>query len=438
MGEAKKRQGERQRLHETTRSAARVLDAALPVAAQALLLVVVVNAPRRSRYDILDYAALQRTADALAARVRRELPDERFCLVAYPALYPLFGLYDAVHGASAFEIRAEQAVLVAGCDLDGQAWCMDRAVVPELVQAVPDLEEGDADFEAAVFCYLPVVVVGEQPLSDALLQVRIEPGAAVQSGLGALGDSQGLEVKSVGLVANQLAQPVYDQLATEALATWIAMGAEVRPRFHFIAGHSVLSAGSAVWLGQPAFADLANAAQDELDATQWLVEQQRFHAQLRRRLVEHGLTVRTALFDGEGDDALAGQTLERLRLGELASGEDFVIEPIDVQEPEGVDPEGIQLTEYVYEDHMVLGVLSTTHGSELASQSNLYPCSSAGPQAIVAYAEEVAKAAGLPLERIRHDGAVLTCSHCGQPVPLTEADEGEEQAQPQPLAHRLH
>jgi hypothetical protein len=144
------------------------------------------------------------------------------------------------------------------------------------------------------------------------------------------------------------------------------------------------------------------------------------------------------LLDRDADDARAGPTLERLRLGEIASGEDFVIERIEVQAAEGAGPEGIQLTEYVYKDRMVLGVLSTTRGSELTSQSNLYPCSPAGPQAIAAYAEETARAAGLPLERIRHDGAVLTCSHCGQPVPLTEADEEEGLAQPQPLAHRLH
>jgi len=79
-------------------------------------------------------------------------------------------------------------------------------------------------------------------------------------------------------------------------------------------------------------------------------------------------------------------------------------------------------------------VLAATGGTQNALQHNLYPCSQAGQEAIVAYAELAARAAGRPLERIRHDGAVLVCSHCFQPVPLVGVDDEESQ----PLTHSLH
>ena len=434
MGQAKQRQDKGERLYESTRDAARVLDPVRPLGAQAFLLVVLVSAPRRARYDILDYAALQQTADAVAAHFRQNVPEERFCLVAFPALYPLFGLYDAEEGTLAFETSAQQAVLAARCELDSQAWCMERAVMAQIDQAAPELEESDAEFDAAVLCYLPVVLISEEPLSDALGEVPIHLTTGAGSALGRLGESQNLEVGCVGLFAGDLAQPVYEMLASEALATRIAQARETQPRFHRIADRVVLSAGIEAWLGQPAFADLAEQAQDDQDATQWLMEEQRFFAQLRRKLTEHGLVVRTAFLEWEEDEVLAEETLEGLRSGELPSGEDFLIEPVEGEAGEGAEPERYQLTEYFYEDQFVLGVLSATRGMQNAFQHNLYPCSDAGQEAIVAYAEQAARAAGRPLERIRHDGAVLVCSHCFQPVPLMAA--GDEESQP--LTHSLH
>ncbi len=432
MGQAKQRQEKGERLYESTRGAARVLDPVRPLGAQAFLLVVLVSAPRRARYDILDYAALQQTADAVAAHFRQNVPEERFCLVAFPALYPLFGLYDAEEGTLAFETSAQQAVLAARRELDSQAWCMDRTVVAQIDQAAPELEESDAEFDAAVLCYLPVVLISEEPLSDALREVPIHLTTGAGSALGRLSESQNLEVGCVGLFAGDLAQPVYEILASEALATRIAQARETQPRFHWIADRVVLSAGTEVWLGQPAFADLAEQAQDELDATQWLREEQRFFAQLRRKLTEHGLAVRSAFLERE--ETLAEQTLEGLRSGELPSGVDFLVEPVEGEAAEGAEPERYQLTEYFYEDQFVLGVLSATRGTQNALQHNLYPCSDAGQAAILAYAEQAARAAGRPLDRIRHDGAVLVCSHCFQPVPLMAA--GDEESQP--LTHSLH
>jgi hypothetical protein len=285
-----------------------------------------------------------------------------------------------------------------------------------------------------VLCYLPVVMISEEPLRDALREVPIYLTTGAGSALGGLRESQDLEVGCVGLFAGDLAQPVYEMLASEALATRIAQAREMQPRFHRIADRVVLSAGIEAWLGQPAFADLAEQAQDELDTTQWLIEEQRFLTQLRRKLTEHGLVVRSAFLEWEEDEVLAEQTLEGLRSGELPSGEDFLVEPVEVEAAEGAEPERYQLTEYFYEDQFVLGVLSANRGTQNALQHNLYPCSDAGQAAILAYAEQAARAAGRPLERIRHDGAVLVCSHCFQPVPLVGV--GDEEAQP--LTHSLH
>jgi hypothetical protein len=434
MGQAKQRQEERERLYETTRDAARVLDPVRPLGAQAFLLVVLVSAPRRARYDILDYAALQQTADAVAAHFRQNAPGERFCLVAFPALYPLFGLYDAEEGALAFETSAQQAVLAARRELDSQAWCMERAVVAQIEQAAPELEESDTEFDAAVLCYLPVVLISEAPLREALREVPVHLTTGAGSALDKLRESQSLEVGCVGQFAGDLAPPVYEMLASEALATRIAQAPDALPRFHRIADRVVLSGGSEVWLGQPAFADLAEQAQDDQVATQRLMEEQRFFAQLRRRLTEHGLAVRTAFLEWEEDEARAEQMVQGLRGGELPSGEDFLIESTEGEPGEGAEPERYQLTQYSYGEQFVLGVLSATRGTDIAFQQNLYPCSPTGQEAIVAYAEQAARAAGRPLERIRHDGAVLVCSHCFEPVPLMAADDEEAQ----PLTHSLH
>jgi hypothetical protein len=431
MGQAKQRNEMHERLYEATRGTARVLEPVCPLGAQTFLLAVLVSAARRARYDILDYEALQQTADALAAHVRQSVPGERFCLVAFPALYPLFGLYDAEQGTLAFESRAQQAGLAAKRELDTRAWCMERAVVAQIEQAAPELEEDDAQFDAAVLCYLPVVLIGEEPLSDALREVSTQSVAGAGAALGKLRQSQNLEVGAVGLFPGEFAQPVYEMLASEALATRIAQARDAQPRFYFIADRLVLSAGAEVWVGHPAFADLAEEAQDEQQATQWLMDEQRFFAQLRRKLTEHGLTVRTALLDWE-DNQPAEQTLQALRSGQIASGEAFLIEFIEGEAGEGA--ERIQLTQYFYEDQFVLGVLSATRGTDIAFQQNLYPCSPTGQEFIVAHAEQAARAAGRPLERTRHDGPVLVCQHCFEPVPLIA--EGDAQAQP--LTHSLH
>lgn len=434
MGQAKQRYEKRERLYEATRDSARVLNPARYLATQAFLLVVLVSAPRRARYEILDYDALQQTANAVAAHLRQSVPEERFCLVAFPALYPLFGLYDAEEGPRAFETQAQEAVLAAGTDLDTRAWCMERAVVAELDRAAPELEESDEEFDAAVLCYLPVVVVSEKLLNDAMPAVTTNLTTGVGQALGKLSESQDLEVGCVGLFLGEFAQPVYDMLAGEALATRIALRREAQPRFHVIADRMLLSAGTEVWLGHPAFADLAEQAQDEEEATQWLMEEQRFFAQLRRKLTEHGLVVRTALLNWEDEDTLAEQTLQGLRGGELASGEDILIEPVEGETVDHAGSEHFQLTECFYEEQFVLGVLSATRGIDIAFQQNLYPCSPTGEEAIVAYAEQAARDAGRPLERIRHEGPVPVCQHCFQPVPMIA--EGDAEAQP--LTHSLH
>jgi hypothetical protein len=442
MGQAKLRQEKRQRLYESTRGAACVLNPVRPLAAQAFLLVVLVSAPRRGHYDIVDYDALQQTADGLAAHFRQSFPDERFCLVAFPALYSLFGLYDAEEGTLAFETRAQQAVLAAGTDLDTRAWCMERTVVAELDQAVPELQESEAEFDEAVLCYLPVVMIGEEPIIDMYCEAPANLMTGAGRALGQLSESQDLEVGCVGLFPGDSAQRVYESLAGEALATRLALAREAQPRFHLIADRLLLSAGTEVWLGHPAFADLAEEAEDEHEATQWLIEAQRFFAQLRRKLTDHGLTVRTAFLESEEEDASAEQTLQALRSGELASGEDFLIErvesePVESEPVDRADSERFQLTEYFYEEQFVLGVLSATNATnetDIAFQENLYPCSPTGQEALIAYAEQTARDAGRPLERIRHDGPVLVCHHCFQPVPLIA--EGDEAAQP--LSHSLH
>lgn len=434
MGQAKQRHEKRQRLYEATRGAARVLNPVRPLAAQTFLLVVLVSAPRRGHYDILDYDALQQTADAVAAHFRQSFPGERFCLVAFPALYSLFGLYEAEEGTLAFETRAQQAVLAAGADLDTRAWCMERSVVAELDQAVPELQESDAEFDEAVLCYLPVVVIGEEPIIDMYCEGSANLTTGAGRALGRLSESQDLEVGCVGLFPGDSAQRVYESLAGEALATRLALAREAQPRFHLIANRLLLSAGTEVWLGHPAFADLAEEAENEHEATQWLIEEQRFFAQLRRKLTDHGLTVRVAILNWDEEDAPAEQTLQALRSGELASGEDFLIERVESESVDRADSERFQLTEYFCEEQFVLGVLSATNGTDIAFQENLYPCSPTGQQALIAYAEQTARDAGRPLERIRHDGPVLVCQHCFQPVPLIA--EGDEAAQP--LSHSLH
>ena len=244
MGQAKQRQEKRERLYEATRGAARVLHPVRPRAAQAFVLVVLVSAPRRARYDVFDDDALQQAADAVAAHVRQSVPKERFRLVAFPALYPLFGLYDAEVGTLAFETRAQQAVLAARSELDTRAWCMERAVVAESAQAAPELEEGDAEFDGGVVCYLPVVLISDERLSDALREVPTHLTTGAGWALGKLREPQNLEVGCVGLFAGALAQPVYEMLAGEALATCFAQAREAQPRFLRIADRVVLSAGT--------------------------------------------------------------------------------------------------------------------------------------------------------------------------------------------------
>jgi hypothetical protein len=279
------------------------------------------------------------------------------------------------------------------------------------------------EFEAVALCYLPVVVIGELPLSDTLWEASGDVTTGAGRALSRLTESQNLDVGCVGLFPGERAQLVYEMLASEALATRITQAREAQPRFHLIVDRVLLSAGTDVWLGHPAFADLAEEAEDEQEATEWLIDHQRFASKLRRNLTEHGLAVRTAFLELE-DEGHAEQTLQRLRSGELGSGEPGEL----------IGPERFQLTQYFYDEQFVLGVLSATRETDIAFQENLYPCSDTGHEAIVAYAEQTARDAGRPLQRIRHDGAVLVCQHCFQPVPLIS--EGEEEAQP--LTHSVH
>ena len=436
MGQAKQRQEKLERLVETTRGRARMLEPVRPLEARMLMLVGLTNSRRRERYDILDYDALQKTADAVATHLHERFADERFCVVAFPALYPLFGLYDdAYERILAFEARALQAVLAAGVELNTQACCMERAVLTQIDQKTPQPQVSDTEFDAAALCYLPFAVVGELPLSEGLRGTLGAVTTGADLALSQLAESQDLEVGCMGLVQGDQASLVYEIFAAEALTTRIALGREEPPRFHLIVDQVLLSAGNDVWLGHPRFANMAEAAEDEIEATEWLIEHQRFTGQLRRKLTEHGLVVRAAFFEREGDEELAAQMSQALRHGTLESGEDFLIELVKGEPGEFPGAELLQLTQYFDDEQFVLGVLSASRGTDIAFQQNLYPCSDKALEAIVAYTEQVARDAGMPLQRTMHDGVVLVCPHCFEPVPLV-SDGDEDEAQP--LRHSLH
>ena len=71
MGQAKQRHEKGQRLYQATRGAARVLNPVRPLAAQTFLLVVLVSAPRRGHYDILDYDKMRALFGELLREVQR-------------------------------------------------------------------------------------------------------------------------------------------------------------------------------------------------------------------------------------------------------------------------------------------------------------------------------------------------------------------------------